>query len=228
MSALGKLLQLVTTAFVLVCIASVAAQAVGVSMLWSRGALTQNKIVRYTGVLYGLDPLNLSTPKAGKPQEVVPESREEILADRVMRTPLLADRVVTITKSAEDIRGVTLTLKRNRQIYVEARDQFESLLDEREAEIAQSSLRELQITLELATPKQAKEILRSMLSTTPADAADNVMKDVVNIIKLFPPNKLKKILAEFKSDDERKLLHRIMVEIGELDERPDQLTGKSQ
>ncbi len=222
---MGKLLGLLATVFVLGCAATVTAQVAGLGLAWSRGTLTHDKIVRYAGVLYGLDPLDLAPPKQNNPQPAEPETREEILADRVKKTPQLAERAATITQSADDIKGVTLTLKRNREKYVTARDGFESLLDQLETETASTALRELQITVEVATPKQAKDILRSMLTAAPIDPADNVMKDVVGLIKTLPDNKLRKILAEFKTEDERKLLHRIMVEIGELDERSTKLSG---
>jgi hypothetical protein len=225
MTLLGRLFQLLSTAFVVGCVATVTAQLAGVGVAWSHGTLTQDKIQRYAGVIYGLDPLDLASPKLDTPRQPEPETREEILADRVMRTPQLRERAAMIAQSADDIRGVTLTLKRNREKYVAARDGFESLLDQLETETETSALRELQITLEVVAPKQAKEILRSMLSTPPIDPADNVMRDVVGIIKRLPDNKLRKILAEFKTEDERKLLHRILFEIGELDERATQLSG---
>ena len=180
--------------------------------------------MRYTGVVYGLDPLDLMPSKAAKPQQPGPQSREEILEDRVMKTPQLAERAATIADSAEDIRGITMTLKRNREKFVNKRNDFESELERLETETIRTAQRDLQVTLEVAAPKQAKEILRSMLASDPADPADDVMKDVVGIVKLLPVNKLKKILAEFKTDEERKVLHKILVEIGELDERGTQLT----
>jgi hypothetical protein len=224
MTVLGRLMQMMATAITLVCVGTVSVQVAGLGVAWSRGSLSPEKIKRYTGVLYGLDPLDVAPEKPDRPKDPVPETREEILADRVMRTPQLAERAAVIAKSADEIRTVTLTLKRNRERFVTARDEFESKLDELAGETEKSALRELQITLEVATPKQAKEILRSMLSKPPADPADNVMNDVVGIIKSLPDNKLRKILAEFKTEEEEKLLHRILLEIGELGERSTQLS----
>ena len=217
-------MQMVATAFMLACVGTVSVQIVGMGVAWSRGRLSPEKMKQSTGVLYGLDPLDVAPAKPDEQKNPVPDTREAILADRVMRTPQLAERAAVIVKSADEIRTVTLTLKRNRERFVTARDEFESKLDELAGETEKSALRELQITLEVATPKQAKEILRSMLSNPPADPADNVMNDVVGIIKSLPDNKLRKILAEFKTDEEEKLLHRILIEIGELDERSTQLS----
>jgi hypothetical protein len=204
---LARLTQLMGTAAVLAACATVVAQGAGVAVLWSHGLLTGDKVLRYAGVIYGMDP------------------REAILAERVARTPYLADRTATIALNADEIRGITLTLRRSREKFVTARDDFASLLDQLEQATEQTSLRELQITLEAVSPKQAKEVLRTMLSTPPADPADNIMKDIVGIVKLLPDNKLRKILAEFKTEEERQLLHRILLEIGELDDRSSQLTG---
>ena len=220
-----KLLGIMAIAFTLGCVASVTAQITGIGLAWSQGMLTQDKIVRYAGVVYGLDPLDLNPPKTNSPRRPVAETREEILAERMLKTPYLEERASTMARDADDVRGITFSLKRNREKYVSARDGFESLLDQLESETETSALRELQITVEVAAPKQAKDILRTMLASAPADPTDDVMRDVIEVIKSLPDNKLRKLLAEFKTDDERVLLHRILVEIGALDERGTQLSG---
>lgn len=221
---LGKLLHWMTTAAVLGCVATVAVEAAGVGLLWSRGMLASDRLVKYAGILYGLDPLDLDTSKTEKPEETAPESREQNLANRVRKTPQLVEREAAASQSTDDIRGVTLNLKRNREKFVAARESFESLLDQLESEIAANALREVQVTLEAVSPKQAKEILRAMLTSGPADGTDSVMSDVVRMVKSIPDNRLTKILAEFKTEEERVLLHRILVEIGELDPRTAQRT----
>lgn len=225
MGLLRKIPGLVATAAVLLCTATVAAQLAGVGMAWSRGTISRDKVVRFAGIVYGLDPLDLVPQSQRNQQQPEPKTREEILADRVQKTPRLNERMSAISKRSEEIRGVTLTLRLNRDRYVEKRDSFAKQLDQLEAETVTRALREVQITMEVAPPKQAKEILRSMLTAPSKDPVDNVMKDVVGIIKALPDDKLRKILAEFKSEEERQLLHQILVEIGDLDKRLSQVAS---
>jgi hypothetical protein len=224
MRLLLRLFGLMGMAFVLGCTATVGTQLVALGVAWSRDAFSSNKMVRYAGVIYGLDPLDLEPSKPKNEQRVEPGTREEFLEDRVQNTPRLTERAATTSQSTEELRGLTLTLKRNREKYAEARLQFEKMLKQLETETATRALQEVQTTIEVIQPKQAKNILSSMLSTPADDPADDVMKDVVKVIRSLPNDKLRKILAEFKTDEELQLLHRILVEIGDLDDRNTQLS----
>jgi hypothetical protein len=222
---LVKLLGTLSSALTLGCVATVAAQITGVAVASSQGLLSPDKVLRYAGVLYGLDPLDMSTGSGDTSGLPKAQTREEILVDRVAKTPHLAERTTLVLRDAEEARGTTLALKRNREKYVSARDGFEALLDQLETDTETSALRELQITIEITSPKQAKDILTNMLATAPADPADNVMADITDILKSLPDNRLRKILAEFKTEEERVVLHQLLVEIGDLDLRNAQLSG---
>ena len=217
---LSKIPGLLASALAIACAATVAAQATGLVWGWSKGALNPEKVVRYAGVLYGLDPLDMEPPKSRSKEPVEPRTREEIIADRVRHTPVLVERSHTVEQTTDDLRSVTLMLRRSREKYVTARDGFEALLNQLETETEGRSLRELQITLEIIAPKQSKDILREMLNAPSSDPADNVLGDVVTVLKTLPDDKLRKVLAEFKTDEERQLLHAILIEIGELDRPP--------
>lgn len=223
MGLLRKIPGLLATAVMLLCTATVASQVAVVSVAWSRGIISRGKMAHFAGVIYGLDPLDLVPQSQLNQREPAPESREEILADRVQKTPRLIERTSAITKRSEEIRGVTLSLRLNRDRFSKARDDFAKQLNQLEAETLTRALREVQITLEVAPPKQAKEILRSMLMERSKAPVDDVMKDVVGIIKALPDEKLRKVLAEFKTEDERRLLHEILVEIGDLNKRISQV-----
>jgi hypothetical protein len=214
------------TLFFVGCAATVTAQFVGVVILSSKGMLTRDKVVRYAGVLYGVDPLDMSGGEAS-PEDAPPSnlSPEEALADRVKNSPQIKDRQSVIRKGTDDIRGLVMGLKFKRERQAELFARFKSNLETLEVENNASSLREIQITLEALPAKQAKDIIAFMLEDAPIDPDDDAMADVVTLVKAMPPEKLKKIFGEFKSDNERELLHRILVEIGNLDERDTQLTG---
>ena len=75
-----------------------------------------------------------------------------------------------------------------------------------------------QRTLENLQPKQAKDTLLRILEDEGKDPEDDVLADVVAIVRSMPQEKLKKILGEFKTEAERTTLHRIMLEIGEIED----------
>ena len=82
-----------------------------------------------------------------------------------------------------------------------------------------TSLMEVQRTLEAIQPRQAKDLILRMLEDEGLDSNDDVVADVVTIVKAMPRDKLKRIFGEFKTGEEREKLHRIMVEIGEFHDR---------
>lgn len=208
------------------CTATITAQLIGVGVLCSRGILVPEKMVRFAGVLYGLDPFDLSPGKSGPGQMAGKElSREEAIADRVQKAPQIADRQTAIRKGTDDIRAVVLGLKFKRERQNEIHQGFESYLEQQERDNTASALREIQITLESLPPKLAKDIVYKMLSDAKNEPNDDVLNDVVTITKAMPAEKLRKIFAEFKTTEERDLLHQIFVKIGNLDDRKPQLTG---
>ena len=212
--------------FIVGCSATVTAQLVGLVALSSQGVLTQEKLVRYAGVLYGLDPLDLSPGKNPPTHSAAAgASPEDALADRVQKSPQITARQEVIRKGTDDIRSVVLGLRLKRERQAVARKNFESYLQQLEVENTVTALREIQVTLESLPANQAKDIISFMLTDSQADAEDDAMADVVTLIKAMPAEKLRKIYSEFNTNDERELLHRILVEIGNLDERNTQLTG---
>jgi hypothetical protein len=58
-----------------------------------------------------------------------------------------------------------------------------------------------------------------MLQDGDISPEDDVLGDVLAIIRGMPQDKLKRIFSEFKSEEERTVLNRILLAIGELDAR---------
>ena len=225
MRMIRSLIGWMGTLFFVGCAATVTAQFVGVAALATQGMLTHEKLVRYAGVLYGVDPLDMTKGKeAPENDSKSHRTPEELLADRVQKTQQIKDRQSVIRKGIDDIRGVVLGLKVKRERHADARKNFESYLAKLEAENSLTALREIQVTLEALPAKQAKDIIFHMLDEAPVDSDDDALADIVALVKSMSAEKLRKIFGEFKTDDEREMLHRILVEIGNLDERGTQLT----
>ena len=56
-----------------------------------------------------------------------------------------------------------------------------------------------------------------MLNDGDVTPEDDVLGDVLAIIRGMPQDKLKKIFREFKLEEERQVLNRILLAIGEID-----------
>ena len=56
-----------------------------------------------------------------------------------------------------------------------------------------------------------------MLNDGDVSPEDDVLGDVLAIIRGMPQDKLKKIFREFKLEEERQVLNRILLAIGEID-----------
>jgi hypothetical protein len=226
MSRLSAMLSLLSVCFALACTATVTAQFVGAGILWSHGMLQEQKLVRYTGVLYGLDPLDVS-PDGDTADGAAHElsDPQQLLAARVQKNPAILDRQMAIRKGADDIRAAVLGLKVKVERTETSGKVFEAYLQQLEAENTASALREVRITLESLPPKLTKDIIFRMLSETPRGAGDDAMTDVVAVIKAMPAEKIRKVIGEFKSESEREMLHNLLVELGNLHDRGDKLTG---
>jgi hypothetical protein len=108
-------------------------------------------------------------------------------------------------------------LSTKRERYEIVKHGFEDLLVQLEQDVNTSALTEVRHTLEVLQPKQSKDLMIDMLQDGDTTADDNVLDDVLAIIRGMPQDKLKKIFGEFKSEEERTVLNRILLAIGDLD-----------
>jgi len=144
-------------------------------------------------------------------------TRDELIDSRVKSNATLATRQEAIRKGAEDHRLLVQNLSTKRERYEIVKDGFETLLVQLEQDVNASALTEVRRTLEVLQPKQTKDLMIDMLQDGSATAEDNVLDDVLAIIRGMPQDRLKKIFGEFKSEEERTVLNRILLAIGDLD-----------
>jgi hypothetical protein len=219
MKLLVKLVAALSAAFAYGAVATVAAQAALLSLLWSDGALTPQKIRKYAAIMYGFDlattPLEDGTPTAERPAERK-RTREEILAERVQASAVLSTRQEAVGISTMDIHGLVQQLSTKRERYEIVKQGFDDLLEQLENDVRTTAIQRVQATLEILQPKQSKDLMMAMLEDQSV-AGDDVLGDVLSIIRGLPQDKVKKIFGEFKTEAERAELHRILVALGELD-----------
>jgi hypothetical protein len=182
------------------------------AMLWWKGVLADERVLAMLAALQGI--------KAAPPVEtrnVVNTDAEQPSLNQIrearLRSSLDLDlRESAIDKSLGDLR----TLEKALQSESARLDHWKKSFDERLARLqsaaTDTSLLEVQRTLEAIQPKQAKEQILLMLKE-PATNTDDPMQDIVTIFKAMPLDKRKKILAEFKTTEEVTKLAEILQEI---------------
>jgi len=221
MSFVRLLLNAVPLAFGYCCLATVLVQAAGVTVLWSTGKLTKAKTIRYAAIAYGRDVTDLPaehTPEITSETSEKDLTHEQLLDKRVNANESLVDRIAAMTQQANTIRSLEKELKSERDRRATVRKNFRSYLDDLEKEVVIASLGDVQHTLENLSPRQAKDIILRTLDDEGLDEGDDVVEDIVTIVKAMPESKLKKILGEFKTAEEQEKLHRIVMEIGDLND----------
>ncbi len=219
MNIVRSIMSGIPLAFAYFCLATVTVQVGLGGMMWSKNKLTQEKIIRYTAIVYGLDIADLPTQHSTGPDiEASDEwlTHDQLLTKRVNANAILSDRKVAMKQEAAQIRGLEKELKAERDRRALVRSNFRDYLDNLENQIVIRSLGDVQRTLETLAPKQAKDILLRMLADEGQTAGDDVVRDVVTIVKAMPEGKLAKIQAEFKTEFEQEVLHRLIMEIAEL------------
>ncbi|MDP6553564.1 MAG: hypothetical protein QGG71_02795 [Pirellulaceae bacterium] len=219
MNIIRLIMSAAPLAFGYCCLATVTVQVGGGVMMWSEDKLSQDKVIRYAAIIYGLDISDLPTEKEPEPGTHASDedlTHDQLLAKRVNANSILIDRKVAMKQESDTIRSLEKELKSERDRRALVRNNFRAYLDNLERQAVIASLGDVQRTLEALSPRQAKDILLRTLEDEGLDEGDDVVSDVVTIVKAMPEGKRKKIWAELKTDEEQEMLHRMFMEIGEL------------
>jgi hypothetical protein len=194
--------------FVAFCIGTVISLGVTLGTLWWKGALSDERLYGMLAALQGIKPPPPAA-LAALDSDAEQPSYDQILKSRLRASLDLDLRESAIDKSLGDLR----TLEKSLQSESKRLDAWKESFDERLAILqtaaTDSSLREVQLTLEAIQPKQAKEQIMKTLGE-PKAPGDDPMEDIVRILKAMPLDKRKKIVAEFKTPEEVEKLHEIL------------------
>jgi hypothetical protein len=209
-----KYLRGLAMLLVWLCIGTVLAQAVWLGMLWWKGAFADERVMAMYAALHGIVPEG-DTEARGR--EFDPNPEQFSLADvaqRRMLTSLDLDlRESALDKWLADLRNIRAEIETEDDRLNLWKETFDIRLKKMEGTTLETSLLEVQKTLEAIQPKQAKEQILKMLDDSPDGHNEHAMQDVVKILKAMPLDKRRKILGEFKSEDEATTLAEILREI---------------
>jgi hypothetical protein len=128
---------------------------------------------------------------------------DEVLAARAQQNLNLEMRERSIQRYVQQLEAMQADLKKEEADFDRRKEAFYDLLDQMTKEGKEGNLGEIQRTLEVLPPDQAKTLLIKMLD------ADQ-MSDVVAIIKGMALDKRKKILGEFTSEKEVSQLYEVL------------------
>jgi flagellar motility protein MotE (MotC chaperone) len=203
-----KILNLIPAVFTYFCVATVLALGVGVTFLWARGSLDEEKLFRVLAVVHDVD-LDAAIDEAEELRKAVEDEQpalDDIIEARAIKSLDLDLRESALTKGLVDLLSLEARLQTEQDRYKQLKGSFDDLLAKMEGQKSDSALQEVQRTLEAMQPKQAKDQILKMLE-------DDAMHDVVTIMKGMPIDKRKKIAGEFKTGDEPDKLHEILTQI---------------
>jgi len=209
-----KFVRMLATGLLYFCVATVLAEAVLVAMLWWKGTLSDDRLVAMFAALHGIHPEMPATAAVAAKEE----SKEHPSLEAISRKRLLASldldlRETTMDKALIDLRTLEADIATESRRLQQWQDGMEKRISQAENNVLDASLQELQRTLEVISPKQAKEQILKMLQTTPDGNDTRAMSDVVRILKAMQLDKRKKILGEFKTPTESEKLADILKEI---------------
>jgi hypothetical protein len=203
-----KILRLTPTLLAYFCLATVLAQAAGLAVLWSKGSLDKQRLVRMLAVAHGLDlqTMREEFAEANPSPEAEQAALEDVIESRTLKSLDLDLREAALSKGLAELLNLETKLQSDQERYRQLKQSFDDLLADLEGKTSDSALLEVRRTLEAMQPKQAKDQILKMLE-------DNAMDDVVAIMKEMQIDKRKKIAGEFKTGDEPDKLHEILTQI---------------
>jgi hypothetical protein len=200
-------LQWLSAGFVALAVGTFVTLVVVLAMLWWKGVLADERMYAMLAALQGIQATKPTETKLDPDAEQ--PSFNQILNARTVASLDLDLRESAIDKSLGELRTLETQLVTESKRLDNWKSSFDKRLADLQTAATEASLLELQRTIEVIAPKQAKEQLLKMLEE-PKTATDDPMEDIVRILKAMPLDKRKKILAEFKTPDEVEKLHEIL------------------
>jgi hypothetical protein len=208
-----KIVRLLGTLLVACCIGTTISLVVVGGMLWFKGALGGDRVMGMLAALYGIDTSRVAPAAAAKETNGEQPSLDDLLQKRLLASLDLDLRESAVDKSLGDLRNIETQIKTESQRLDAWKLSFDKRLQELETKAADAALQEIQQTLEVMNPKQAKDQIIRVLEAPPVIEQDRPLQDVVSILTTMPLDKRKKILSEFKSPQEMETLAVILREI---------------
>lgn len=203
-----KWLRMLLGAVVYFSAASFIALAVGISVLWGKGALDGAKTVDLMAAIYGLDLAEMRSQIVAAQQDdtQIQIAYNKVLAARTKASLDIDLRESAIDKSMGELHNLQNNVVIQRERHNQVVQSFEQRLRSEQQDRDDARLDQVRQLIENMRPKQAKEHLMLLVK-------DDGLRDVVMILGAMADDKQKKVIAEFKSADEQDVLNDLIDEI---------------
>lgn len=201
-----RLIGVTSTLLAAICVATVAAQAILLGYLWSRGKLTERTVTRAIAAANGVELPGASSATVRSDQP--PEDAEQPSLDELARARAVHSRDIELREQSLGdnlamVKSEYAKLIDEKDRYERIKAAFRAQLDTlREGTLANNRETARQI-LETIKPKQAKDQILRMVK-------DGQLNDVVLILSQMPGGRRAKVIQEFKTDAEAETLAEIL------------------
>ena len=202
---MGRALGLLISVLAYFCVATVIALLIGVWTLWSKGLLSDEKMLRIVAVMHD-DPAAEAPKKEGDPAST--ESTEQPSWEDRERPEGMQLRQFELREQALDSARAQLqfeqtALAQERQQLDSVRTAFNEELKKMSEGVVATGEENVRTIWENIKPKQAKEQMLLMLEAQETEKA-------VSLLSAMPIAKRAKIAGEFKTPDEAQKLAEIL------------------
>lgn len=193
------------------CVATVLTELLVIGVLAARGALNSETSVKIVALANGIDITgNQLRQLLEQSESAETPSFEEVLEKRAQMGLDIDVRLQSQMHFHQQLQRMLRNLQEKEQRFDVRREAFNKKLDELEQGIREEGMQEIQRTLEVLDPPQAKSQLVMMYD-------DGEIDTVVNIVQAMPTDKRKKILGEFVGPEETEKLYEVLRRLGEGD-----------
>ncbi len=204
-------MKMLAKLFVAFCVGTVLAQVVILALAGARGNLRKETLLKGIALINGVDISGERLKKMLADAKLAPNpTYEDVEAERARQSMSLDMRERSVVQYKRQVEEL---LSEHRLVIADfdrRKNEFYRFLETAEKDVDSESLKEVQRTLEILSPDQAKEQLKKFL------LADQI-NDVVAIVKGMPLDKRKKVLGEFTTEEEIAQLNIILTKLRQGD-----------
>jgi hypothetical protein len=207
---IGRMFHAIIAAVLYFSLATLIAEAILVSQLWTKWKMDRTKLVQMAAVAQGVDILSTREP-SGRSRSGVSEeqpSYEQILAARAAKDLNLQLREQSMDNAMAALRSEQQQLAQSQQQYADQREQYQAQLNTLQGDAVTAGRDNVRRVLESVKAKQAKDLLMQMLRNNETEA-------VVMLLRDMPDSKRAKVVGEFKAPDEASKIEEILRKIRE-------------
>jgi hypothetical protein len=196
-----RLISLLVTLIVCVCVGTTLTAAGGAAWGWWQGYLDRDRVTRAVAALHGVELASAAPASA----DAAPGTAHDLEALRARARRDVELREQAVQAGIAQLRFLQEKLDADRTRYDQLWAGFQSqLLSLREGAIAtgRNNVREI---WENIRPRQAKDQIMEMIKEQPKG-----LDEVVSILTQMPIDRRAKIVGEFKTDEEREKMTEIL------------------